>query len=428
MRRQSQTDDQPSGKPTGKPWRSGVIFTVASFLTNLGNFAFLAIIGWKLPQGEFSLANNTLVFAGFLGLPLAIATTAVTHYVARFDFAGDDARFVGLLAGCRKFLFHLTIAGSVLAVLLVKPLSDFFHFPRSSLMLVALGVVLASLWGAFATALCQGLAWFKRLALVGFLAMCLRLAFCGTAIWKFPVAETAVLASVAAVFANLILLFWRNDLARPASPISPWDRKFVQFLIVSAACVGGNMFFLQGDMLVTQHNNFAEVERDAYSAAERLAVALPLTVGPLLTVLFTHRSGRHHGDALREQLKLLGLYTAGLVGGAICLFILRAFCLKLLGRNTPEAAAMIGQLATTMVFVGLLQALAMWALASRWTKISLLYGGLGLAYWLTLLFLGKSPAELLRVMPIAAGIAFAALFLVWLIAMRTHKIGEPAQS
>jgi hypothetical protein len=125
---------------------------------------------------------------------------------------------------------------------------------------------------------------------------------------------------------------------------------------------------------------------------------------------------------------LLGLYTAGLVGGAICLFILRTFCLKLLGRNTPEAAAMIGQLATTMVFVGLLQALAMWALASRWTKISLLYGGLGLAYWLTLLFLGKSPAELLRVMPIAAGIAFAALFLVWLIAMRTHKIGEPAQS
>jgi len=89
---------------------------------------------------------------------------------------------------------------------------------------------------------------------------------------------------------------------------------------------------------------------------------------------------------------------------------------------------MIGRLAFTMVFVGLLQALAMWALASRWMKISLFYGGLGLGYWLTLLFFGKSPATLLQMMPVATGLAFGALFLVWLIAMRPHKTGEPAQS
>jgi hypothetical protein len=81
-----------------------------------------------------------------------------------------------------------------------------------------------------------------------------------------------------------------------------------------------------------------------------------------------------------------------------------------------------------MVFVGLLQALAMWSLASRWMKISLLYGALGIAYWLALLFLGKSPADLLWVMPRAAAVAFFTVFLVWLIAMLTHKIGEPEQS
>jgi hypothetical protein len=75
----------------------------------------------------------------------------------------------------------------------------------------------------------------------------------------------------------------------------------------------------------------------------------------------------------------------------------------------------------TMVFVGLLQALAMWALASRWLKIALLYGGLGLAYWITLLCLGKSPEDLLRVMPVTAGIAFGAVFLIWLVAMRGYK-------
>ena len=82
---------------------------------------------------------------------------------------------------------------------------------------------------------------------------------------------------------------------------------------------------------------------------------------------------------------------------------------------------MIARLVVTMVFVGLLQALALWALASRWMKISLLYGALGLGYWLTLLFLGKSPAELLHVMPVTAGTACGMLVLIWLITLQRHK-------
>jgi hypothetical protein len=403
--------------------QSGIILSAVGFLAGLGNYAFQAIIRRELTDGEYSLANNTLAFAGFLALPLAVAAQAVTHYIARFNFSGDDARLQGLLAGCRKFLFRLTVVGSVLAVLLVKPLSDFFHFPRTSLMLVALICVLAGLWGGFATSLCQGLSWFKRLALIGFLAMCLRLAFCGIIVVKFPVAEAAVLASVFMLLSNLVLLFWRKDLVRPAEPVSPWNREFVLYLIVSAACVGGGFCFLQGDQLVAQRNFISSADRAAYSAAERLAIALPMTVGPLLTVLFTHRSGAHTGNALREQLKLLGLYAAGLVLGAILLFALRDLALKIIGKYTPESAAMIAPLALTMTFVGLVQAFAMWALASRWIKIALLYGGLGLAYWLTLLCLGKSPAELLRVMPVAAGVAFGALITFWLVAMKRQKTG-----
>jgi hypothetical protein len=71
-----------------------------------------------------------------------------------------------------------------------------------------------------------------------------------------------------------------------------------------------------------------------------------------------------------------------------------------------------------MVFVSLIQALAMWSLASRWIKLSLLYGCLGVAYWLTLLALGKSPAAMLRVMPAAAALSFGILFTGWLLAMR----------
>jgi len=227
------------------------------------------------------------------------------------------------------------------------------------------------------------------------------------------------------VLANLVLLFWKKDLARPADPVSPWNRELVQFFIVATACVVGSYLFLSGDLLVVQRclsqHQFSQAELDAYTSAGVFARALPMTVAPLLIVLFTHRSAVHTGDALREQLKLIGLYAGGLLVGAIGLLVLRTFCLKLLGRNTPEAAMMIGPLAFTMIFVALLQALAMWALASRWIKIALLYGGLGLAYWITLLCFGNSPADLLRVMPIMAGLSFGTLFVFWLTAMRRHK-------
>jgi hypothetical protein len=410
------------GSRVGNLLQSGIIFTLASFLAGLGNYAFQAIIGRQLGQtsGEYGLVLTTLSFTQLLGLPLAIATAAVTHYIARFNISGDDARLHGLLAGCRRFLFHLTVTGSIVAIVLVKPLSDFFHFPRTGLMLVALACVLAGLWSSFVTALCQGLAWFKRLALIALLAVMLRILFGWTTSRIWPVAELAVLASAFMLLANLVLLFWKKDFPhRTDTAISPWTGEFTQFLIVSGAFVFGNYCFNQADLLVAQRNNFSGASLSAYSAAGLLARALPMVVAPLLTVLFTHRSGQHHGDAQQEQLKLLGLYAVGLIGGAVVLFLLRDLCVRLIfGKPAPEAADMISRLAPTMVFAGLLQALGTWSLASRWIKLALFYGGLGLGYWLTLLLLGKSPADLLHVMPIAAGVAFLVLFLVWFPALR----------
>ncbi|HEY2328403.1 MAG TPA: hypothetical protein VGI63_01145 [Verrucomicrobiae bacterium] len=424
-----QNAEKKSRPLAGRLWQSGIILSAASFLAGLGNFAFQAIIGHGLKEsGEYGLVNTTLGYVGLLGLPLAIATTAITHYIARYDHHGDDARLQGLLAGCQKFLFRLTIAGSLLAMFLAKPLSDFLHF-RAGLTFAALACVLAGLWGGLATALCQGLSWFKRLALIGLLGVVLRLAFGGAVVAKYPVAEWAVLASGVALLSNLILLHWRKEFVRHAEPVSPWDREFVQFLIVSAAFVGGSFCFTQGDLLVVQfdvaRHYFSNSELDAYTGAGVFARALPMTVAPLLTVLFTHRSKAHTGEALREQLKLLSLYAAGLTCGLGGLLLLGGFCLKLTNKYSPEANLMLGQLAMPMVFIGLSQALGMWALASRWTKIALLYGGLGLAYWLVLFGFGKSPAALLQVMPLAAGGAFVILFTVWLLAMHGGK-NKPA--
>jgi hypothetical protein len=237
---------------------------------------------------------------------------------------------------------------------------------------------------------------------------------------KWPTPEMAVLVSTFALLANLVLLFWRKDLSLHGAAVSPWNREFVLYLVVSTACVGGQFFFTQGDLLVAK-KFFTGADNDAYNCAERLAVALLYTATPLLTVLFTSRSGMRSGNVVTEQLKLLGLYVLALLFGAGALLLLRSLCVKIiLGRPSLEAEAMIARLSITMVFVGLLQALALWSLASRWLKISLSYGVLGLGYWLTLLMLGKTPSDLLRVMPVTAGVAFGVLFLAWLATLRRH--------
>jgi hypothetical protein len=407
----------------GSILQSGLIFSAVNFLTGLGNLAFQSVMGHHLKEsGQYAHANSAINgFIPLLGLLPSVAVMAITHYIAHFNAIGDTARLQGLIAGCRRLLFHLTIVGSLLAVIIVKPLSLFFHYD-SGLMLITLICTLVSLWASLATALCQGLAWFKRLALIGFLSMVLRVTFGYFVTLTWPSPETAVMASTVALFAYLVLLLWKKDLMPRSqlAPVSPWNHEFILYLTVSGAFAVGNYCFSQGDLMVMQRY-FSNNDSDAYAAAERLAVSLPLTVGPLLTVLFTSRSVAHSAAALREQIKLLVLFAGTLIGGAICLLLLRHFCLRLLGKDTPEAAEMLRSLATTMVFVGLLQAVGTWALASRWTKVSLCFGALGLTYWLALLAMGKTPAALLAIMPVATGMAFTVLFLIWLDVLRRHK-------
>jgi len=422
MNRPLLTSITPIGQRTGNLLQSGIIFSAIMFVTGLGNLAFQGVMGRHLNEpGQYGNANSALNgFMPLLQLLSPVATFAVTHYIAHYDASGDHARLQGLLIGCRRFLFHLTVIGSLVAVFAVKPLSNFFHY-SPNLTLVTLICALLGLWGAFATALCQGLAWFKRLALIGFLIMILRVSLGWFVTLKWPTPEMAVSISTFALLANLILLFWRKDLSLHGEPVSPWNREFVLYLVVSAACVGGQFFFMQGDLLVAK-KFFTGADNDAYNCAERLAVALLYAVTPLLTVLFTSRSGARAGNIVSEQLMLLGLYALALLFGAGVLFLLRGLCVKIiLGRPSPEAEAMIARLAITMVFVGLLQALALWSLASRWLRISVFYGMLGLFYWATLLWRGKTPSDLLHVMPVAAGMAFGILCLFWLATLRWHR-------
>jgi hypothetical protein len=142
----------------------------------------------------------------------------------------------------------------------------------------------------------------------------------------------------------------------------------------------------------------------------------------MLAVLFTSRSGQRNQSALREQFRLLALYAVGLAFGATVLLVMRGFFVKVIfNEETPAAADMLVRLGVTMAFVGLMQALATWSLASRWLKLSVVYGLAGVTYWFVLIHWGKSPNEMLRLMPPIAGSAFALLLVFWLLTMRNQS-------
>lgn len=222
--------------------RSGILYSIASFAVGLGNLAYQRIIGTRLLKADFGDVNFVLPFMSLLALPLLALSTAISHYVAHFQASGDEARLGGLLSGCRRALFHLTLVGSVAAVLLLKPLSALFGFSRPSLLLVTVVCVLAGFWSTLASALCSGLGWFKRLSLILLAAMALRLAFGWVVVSAYRTAEMGILATGFAALAYLILLRWRKDLVSKSKPISPWNKEFIGYLVVAGAFVCGQYF------------------------------------------------------------------------------------------------------------------------------------------------------------------------------------------
>jgi hypothetical protein len=269
--------------------------------------------------------------------------------------------------------------------------------------------------------------WFKRLAVIGLVAVILRMLFGWIGTMFIPKAEVAVSATTFSYFAYLSLLYWWKDIFRHgAARISPWNKEFVGFLLVTAFYVAGNFFFLSGDALVAKRY-FAPDDNKAYQAAGTLARAIPAAVTPLLLVLFSSRSGKKQGQAVSDHGILLGLFVAGLICGACGLIAFRGLWVRIILKGPSAAAAqMIIPLSITMVFAGLSQAIGIWSLASRWLKLAVLYGITGLAYWLALLFLGRTPTMLLYAMPFGTATTFCILVIGWLATSRSQAPGKMA--
>lgn len=393
--------------------------TGSGFLCGAGGYLFQGILGHRLNQAEFGYVNTATAFVNLLGLPLAITAYAVVHHIARFRASGDDSRLKALLVGSRSFLLRLTVIGCLVGVLVVRPLSVYFNFPRAALTLMSLVYLLFSIWSIYFSSLCQGLAWFARLAVLGVAVVIVRVVCVFVLTARYSHAEAGLLANALGALSTFVVLFWGRELFVHGNKAPVWTGGFFVYLVVAAANVGGGFCFTQGDLLVAQrHLPRESAGLGDFSAAGLLARALWFVSGPVLTVVFVARSGQEKAAHARNQFSALGVYAAALIVGAACLYLVRDFALKLLGKYSPAASAMILPLAVTMVFVGLIQAVGIWALASRWLRLAVLYGALGVAYWCALLVLGTSLPALLNLMPTLTGICFVALLLACMVLLR----------
>ena len=120
-------------------WRSSLVLTAANFLASLLNLGFQVLMGRLLSKTEFGLLQANLGLVGMVTIAVLAASQAVTHHVARYHAQQNMAEVDRLKKASSAFLFYLTLGGSVLALLIIKPLTGFFHVPRAALTMAEIG-------------------------------------------------------------------------------------------------------------------------------------------------------------------------------------------------------------------------------------------------------------------------------------------------
>jgi O-antigen/teichoic acid export membrane protein len=391
-------------------WQSSAVLTLASLAGAAGNYLFQAIMGRLLPLSEFGHLNAALGLAGMVGIGVAAASQAVTHHLARHQARDEQHRVEELKAASSAFLFRLTVLCSVLAIVLIQPISVFFHVPRATITLWVLATILVSLWGGLANAWCAGLGQFQFMAALGLASVAVRIAVGALGGRTWNAAETGVAASAFCALTIVGGVLWRDRaLVQVRGRLTPlWEPEFLRFLLASFAVCVGNYAFLQSDVVVAQRW-LNPTELGAYTAAGLFGRAVVLLPLPILTVFFTARSGQERSD--KATLLQLAAFTALLLAGAGAVMLGKGIlCRLLLSRTDAAVLSLMNRFALVMVPVGVLQAFTFYALAARRFRAALVYGGCGLVYGAALTWWGRDAQTLLLL--IGAGATATAALVV----------------
>lgn len=399
---------------------AGFWLTAINFVASLGHFAYQLYMGRVLSLAEFGSFNTTLSLVNLLAVPLAAASQAITHDLA-WHHANDNKRELHQLqVACQKLLRRLTWILSLVALALIQPLTVFFNFPRTSLMVVALACVPITMWSLLGQVWCAGLSRFKLLAGLNFGTMVARFGSGVLLVYFFPKAEAAVAATFIGgwVLASVVLFQRPAEVVSAEKVESPWNREFAIYMGAALLVGLANFSFCFIDQLIAQRYVQGQM-LGLYIAAGLLARAVFWGSQPLLVVYFTQRSGREHSS--RGSILLWLIYVGVVVTGVLLLLALREpLCRLLLGpgkiQELGAMLAILNRFALVVVPVGILQGLGFYYLASERLLESYVFGFLGIAYSVILILYGRSIEMMLALM--FGGAMMSLLVLLMLAVVR----------
>jgi len=373
------------------------------------NFIAQIIFRRELAPGAFGTLNTALGVVGLIMVPALAFHQAFTHYLAR-DHVPSRRKYIGHLRAAAPLVVQTlawaSAAASLLLLLLILPLLGLFRFSIYSVIVLNVTVAAGTVAGA---AICQNK---KQLHFWAWLlagAALLRVVLGAGLTWWAPWTESALVACLLAGLVTLLPLFRQDEIG--LAGMKTWsslaDRDFLLCLGATFSVVLSFFLFSSADRLVAQswfgsptNNNFGFVnwaELDGYQTAGLLARSLLWGTQPLLLLLFARRSRLTRTTA--SSLKFFWIYLGALVIGAFLLGLLRhPLCWLFCGDDFQMAARLVPTFALAMVPLGFLQALGIFALASRRHPECFVLGACSVGYTVLLYNVGRHPSLMLAYM------------------------------
>ena len=373
----------------------------------------------NLHPGEFGTLNS------IAGVILLMTVPMHALHFAFGNFSGDRRESLrsALLVATETFTWFWAALSCVLIFLVLTCIDT----PRFSLQLFALLSVLVALGGWFSRAICIGSGRLRVWATLLMTAAVARALAAALVVPGEPFAEGGLAAFLIGGFVLLApaMRSRETDFAtRLAACRAALDRDFLLFAGAAASVFLAMFLFSSADRIVSQvwlepagNMHASQLDPrlfDAYQTAGLLGRGLLWGTQPLLWALYLDRSRLPRTNT--RALTFFWLHLAALVLGGIVLALLAPVLAQLFcGENFTLTRTFIPTFAAVMLPLGLLQALGIFALASRRWPECFTLGGCGVAYAFALFFLGHRPEVMLSYMFGGALISLMAVLAVGVV-------------
>jgi hypothetical protein len=393
-------------------------------LVALLNLVAQIIFHRKLGPGEFGTLNTALGIIALMTVPVFALQQGLTDYLAR-EHPTERREFLASLRGASFILVETAAwAWAALAAVIMILLVPHLGLPRWSTSVFTFFNALIAIGGVTSAALYPDASrrrlW-GTLLLAAILVRVLLGAYLSSRQHRAEAVLIAFLVSGFIVLLPLIIretMEWsaRLNLCRVAR-----DRDFLLQVGATFSVVVALFLFTNADRIVAQgwfgdttKYNLGYIDWptfDSYQTAGLLGRALIWGTQPLLLLFYAQRSPLLH--TTRASLFYFWIYMGALIAGAILLGIFSGpasalFC----GDDNKLTSEMVPAFALIMVPIGLLQALGVFALASRRLPECFVLGGCGLGYFLLLFLFGRQPSLMLSYM--LGGAAASILILLFI--------------